>query len=204
MQAIRFVRRNSGRALTAASAVLATLVVALPASSFAPPPPKMMIDNDKAEACIEELRETQSQDFGSYSISGTPYKRYGVGDTAYSKKFSTCMDNARVPAKSDYSENVYRLVDDHEYRSEGDVNALIKSQSGRRYVVLDVYMHKSVVDNREKIIYQLVRIAPAGSIEAKGFWNGEYKDSSTCKNSYGDPCGTPYRQDDKGMWVRLR
>lgn len=66
-----------------------------------------------------------------------------------------------------------------------------------RYFFTDNYQRKYLFDFKDNIAYEMKRIAPDNSIEALGHWSGIYVEDeriATCRNSYGDRCGTQYER----------
>lgn len=204
MQIKRVIRHCNRAAVAAAVVSLASLSVSSPAFAFAKP---KTINNEKAEACVEQLRETGARNLGTIDIGGDSFSRFGVGDKGTSQNFSNCLEGAKGPWDDNYKETFFEFVDNFSYgKREGDtplISSIAGSDGDMRYILVDAYERKYVLDLQKKISYDLVRIPVEGSIEAKGHWDGVYVDSSAnCKNSYGDPCGTQYTRNSAGGYVK--
>lgn len=171
---------------------------------------RKVYDSEKSELCAEKLREAPAQEMGlSIYYNNSEYKRFRVSEED-SKSFETCLHNARV-APSDSNKpivmrsDVQRIIergkdthDFHDYRviyyprgRNPHPNYIYPETRGIKYLYANHYQTHYLIDIQNKRMFELVRIAPPGTIEALGTWDGEYHQDG-CKNSNGDPCGTTY------------
>ncbi|WP_266157743.1 hypothetical protein [Dyella silvatica] len=193
MNPIRFVRNCIRLVSTLAAGVMALTVVS-PCLSFESP---KTITNRGAELCVERLREIASPISGSIEINEEAFAQVWISGKDESQRFSSCINAAKVPWIEGYDEKFLEYVDNYSYGKRAGDGELIKyfqhyGAEGPRYILVDAYERKYLLDMMEKRSYELVRIPVPGSIEAKGHWDGVYDPGPSCLNSNGDPCGTKY------------
>lgn len=158
--------------------------------------------NDKIEACVETLREAPSEAVPSglaAFLYQDDYKHFQIGGEEQSKAFSGCLANA---TKAGFDSILFAYSSDAFGSRAGDRELIVQAgDQGFRYIYVDAYQRKYLIDLKEKASYDLLRIPPSGSIEALGTWTGSVTSSGGCKNSYGDPCGSTYSRAGNGGYT---
>lgn len=117
--------------------------------------------NANVEQCIVKLKAGNAVYEGVTYINNYDYSQIWFPDKESSEQFSTCITEASKQSPS----NIYVVYSEN----FGDMNRY--AEIGTRYVLIDVYQRKTLLDTVQKRSHELVRIPRAGSIEASGGHN---------------------------------
>lgn len=162
-------------------------------------------DNSKVEFCIEPIRQASVLRGGSLRYMNNDLEVYVVGSEDVSREFTRCLNSIqvrrdRLPGQNPQDDLLVTppeltKVDYGEkpgYRLRLEMMKEKSYSAATRYLYIDQYMKKFLIDLQARQYFELVRIPPQGSIESLGGWDGKITPENKCKNSYGDPCGTKY------------